>query len=334
MEQVLDRVVGESNSQPVGRAIRLAWQLFLLGWFAWLTWQRIGYFVAHDFPLGIDARIYYRGVVTWLAGGDPWTAGVDVHGSIYHYAGSPVTTVLMAPASLVSEDLFTAIWLVLSAGAIVWTLYRLHLPLWWLLFPPISEALFSGNPQLVVLALILSSSSWLAAIGTGLKVYAFVPLAGEGRWRTIGLAVALNAATIVVAPGLWSLYLAEFGDISGRLQYESLEGFSAYYMPALLVVAVIALVVLALRDRRTAGWLTVPAVWPASQLHYSTMALPVMTPLLAFFLAIPMLRLPPVIIVVEIVRRLVGPSIVGWIRRQRLPGQADRPSATAAEQPA
>jgi hypothetical protein len=331
IDQLLSRAVGESNSQQAARAIRWAWQALLLGWFAWLTWQRIGYFVAHDFPLGIDARIYYRGVITWLAGGNPWTAGVDVHGSVYHYAGSPVTTVLLAPAALVSEDLFTGIWLVLSAGAIVWTLHRVHLPLWWLLFPPISEALFSGNPQLVVLALILSSSSWLAAIGTGLKVYAFVPLAGEGRWRAIGVAVVLNAATILVAPGLWSLYLAEFGEISTRLQYESLEGFSAFYMPALLLVVVVALAVLALRDRRAAGWLAVPAIWPASQLHYSTMALPVMTPLLAFFLAIPMLRLPPLIILVEIIRRLLAPTVVGWIRR-RLPARSPAASAAPAEQ--
>ncbi len=333
IDQLLSRAVGESNSQQAARAIRWAWQALLLGWFAWLTWQRIGYFVAHDFPLGIDARIYYRGVITWLAGGNPWTAGVDVHGSVYHYAGSPVTTVLLAPAALVSEDLFTAIWLVLSAGAIVWTLHRVHLPLWWLLFPPISEALFSGNPQLVVLALILSSSSWLAAIGTGLKVYAFVPLAGEGRWRAIGVAVVLNAATILVAPGLWSLYLAEFGEISTRLQYESLEGFSAFYMPALLLVVVVALAVLALRDRRAAGWLAVPAIWPASQLHYSTMALPVMTPLLAFFLAIPMLRLPPLIILVEIIRRLLAPTVVGWIRAAACPPGRLRPQRRRPNRP-
>ena len=72
-------------------------------------------------------------------------------------------------------------------------------------------------------------------------------------------------------------------------------------------MTVVALAMLALRDRAAAGWLAVPAAWPASQLHYSTMALPVMTPLLAFFLAIPILRLPPEIILVEIVRRLVRP---------------------------
>ena len=159
-----------------------------------------------------------------------------------------------------------------------------------------------------MLALILTDRSWLAAIGTALKVYAFTPLAGEGRWRTIGVALAVNAATFVIAPGLWLRYVGLFGTISGRLAYRSNQGFSAFYFPALLAVTVVALGLLALRDRRTAGWLAVPALWPSSQLHYSMMALPVMSPLLAFFLAIPVFRLPPEIIIVEAVPAVASPN--------------------------
>lgn len=317
INRTLKRILASPLSGPASIAVRWAWQVILLCWFAAQTDQRISFFLDRNFPFGIDARIYYRGVTTWLAGGNPWDAAVTVGGAAYHYAGSPVTTILLAPAGLVSEDAFTIAWLGLTWLAAIWTLRHLGLPLWWLLFPPISEALFSGNPQLVVLALILSNRSWLAAIGTGLKVYAFIPLAGEGRWRTIALAVGLNAATILISPSLWASYLNKFGQISDRLRYESLEGFSAYYFPALLAISLVALVVLAVRDRRAAGWLAVPAIWPASQLHYSTMALPVMSPLLAFFLAIPMLRLPPEIIVVEVVRRLVSPSVWAWVNRHR-----------------
>jgi hypothetical protein len=240
-----------------------------------------------------------------------------VGGNSYHYAGSPVTTVLLAPAGLLSEDAFAAVSLILTWIAAIWILRRVRLPIWWLLFPPISEALFSANPQLIVLALILADRSWLAAVATALKVYAFIPLAGEGRWRAIGVAVAFNAATIVIAPGLWIRYINLFGTISSRLEYESIEGFSAFYFPVLLALTVVALALLALRDRRAAGWLAVPAIWPASQLHYSTMALPVMSPLLAFFLAIPILRLPPEIIIVEVVRRLLAPSVTGYLDRRR-----------------
>ena len=212
----------------------------------------------------------------------------------------------------------------LTWGAAVWVLRRLHIPLWWLLFPPISEALFSGNPQLIVLGMILADRSWLAAIGTALKVYAFIPLAGEGRWRAIGLAVLVNGATVLIAPGLWARYLNLLPMISGRIEYESGQGFSAFYVPMLLGATVTALIVLALRKRRVAGWLTVPATWPASQFHYSTMALPVMSPLLATFLAIPTPRLPPQVIVVEVVRRLVAPSVTCRLDRWKARHAAPR----------
>lgn len=317
VEGLTRRVLASPMAGAVTGGVRRAWPVLLGGWFAWQTYQRISFFVVRHFPLGIDARIYYRGVVAWLGGGNPWDAAITAGGAVYHYAGSPVTTAVLAPAGLLSEDVFTAASLILTWVAAAWVLRRVHLPIWWLLFPPISEALFSANPQLIIVALILADRSWLAAVATALKVYAFIPLAGEGRWRAIGAAVAFNAATIVIAPGLWARYIDEFGTISRRLEVESIGGFSAFYSPGLLVVTVVALVLLALRDRRAAGWLAVPAVWPASQLHYSTMALPVMSPLLAFFLAIPIFHLSPEIIVIEAGRRLLAPTVSGYLDRRR-----------------
>ena len=137
--------------------------------------------------------------------------------------------------------------------------------------------------------------------------------------------MGLNLTTMVVAPDLWLAYIRQFGEISRRLEYESLQGLSAFYFPVLLAVTVVALLILALRDRRAAGWLAVPAVWPSSQFHYSTMALPVMSPLMAVLLAIPHLRLPPVVIILEVARRLIEP----WVR-QRL---AALPAPPTGEQP-
>lgn len=308
-----------STYGPVARRVG---SVLLAAWFAWQTYARISFFVDRDFPVGLDATIYYRGVVAWLNGGNPWDAAVAVGGSAYHYAGTPVTTVIMAPAALLSEEVFTAAWVVLTLVATIWTLRRLGFPLWWLLFPPIAEALFSANPQLVVLALLVANHAVASAVATALKVYAFIPLFGESRWRQIAVAVAFNAATIAIAPGLWLDYLRQFGSISTRLESESLQGLSAFYFPALLAVTVLALVILALSDRRAAGWLAVPAVWPSSQFHYSTMALPVMSPLLAVFLAVPMLRQPPVVIVLEVARRLVAP----WVARRLMPpGRSPEP---------
>ena len=292
--------------------------VLLFAWFAWHTYDRISFFVDRQFPVGLDATIYYRGVVAWLNGTNPWDAAVVVGGFAYHYAGTPVTTVIMAPAVLLNEEVFTIAWVVLTWVATIWTLRRLGFPLWWLLFPPIAEALFSANPQLVVLALLVANHSVASAVATALKVYAFIPLFGEGRWRQIGLAVGLNLTTMVIAPDLWLAYIRQFGEISSRLEYESLQGLSAFYFPVLLAVTVVALLILALRDRRAAGWLAVPAVWPSSQFHYSTMALPVMSPLMAVLLAIPHLRLPPVVIILEVARRLIEP----WVRQQLANGQS------------
>jgi hypothetical protein len=289
--------------------------VLLFVWFAWHTYDRISFFVDRQFPVGLDATIYYRGVVAWLEGSNPWDAAVLVGGFAYHYAGTPVTTVIMAPAALLSEEVFTLGWVVLTWVATIWTLRRLGFPLWWLLFPPIAEALFSANPQLVVLALLVANRAAASAVATALKVYAFIPLFGEARWRQIAVAVAFNAATLIVAPGLWLDYFRQFGAISSRLEYESIQGLSAFYFPVLLAVTVVALLILALRDRRAAGWLAVPAVWPSSQFHYSSMALPVMSPLMAVLLAIPHLRLPPVVIILEIARRLVQP----WIAQRLMP---------------
>ncbi len=309
---------------PIARRIGT---VLLVLWFAWQTYARISFFVDRDFPVGLDATIYYRGVVAWLNGSNPWDAAVVVGGAAYHYAGTPVTTVIMAPAGLLSEQVFTAAWIVLTWVATLWTLRRLGFPLWWLLFPPIAEALFSANPQLVVLAMLVANRPVASAVATALKVYAFIPLLGEARWRQIAFAVAFNAATIVIAPGLWLDYLRQFGSISSRLEYESLQGLSAFYFPVLLLATVLALLILALRDRRAAGWLAVPAVWPSSQFHYSTMALPVMSPFLAVFLAVPMLREPPVVIILDVSRRLIAPLVTRMMPSDR------RPTANIEEPP-
>lgn len=296
-------------------AIRWVGTALLIVWFAWLTYDRITYFVSRGYPVGIDATIYYRGVVAWLRGGDPWDAAVVLNGWPYHYAGSPVTTILMAPAGLVGELAFTRIFVIATWASAVWTLRRLNLPLWWLLFPPMAEALFSGNPQIVVLALLLAGHPVASAIATGLKVYAFIPLLGEGRWRHVWAGIGLIGATAVVASGLWVEYISRIGFISHRLMEESTGGASAFYDPELLAVTVLALVVLMIRDRRTAGWLAAPAVWPSSQFHYATMALPVMSPFLAVFLALPTHRAAPIAIVLEVVRRLVQPPVMHAIAK-------------------
>jgi hypothetical protein len=294
--------------------LRILGQIVLAAWFAGQTYLRIARFVRNQVPLGQDIRIYYRGVQQWLHGGNPWSASVVAGTHVtFYYAGSPATTVLLAPSALLSEDQFTLFWLGLTALSALAIVRWLRLPLWWLLFPPTAEALYSGNPQLVVLMLLLAGASrpgvMADAIAVALKVYAVIPLLGERRLRRVGLALAVTIATFAVAPSLWVDYIGQFGAISARLALESGNGYSAFYYPLLLVPTAIAIILLWWRDPKAAAWLVVPALWPSTEFHYATFAQPVMTPLLAILLAVPIQRLAPVAIILYVVWRFAAEPV-------------------------
>jgi hypothetical protein len=302
--------------------LRILGQAGLALWFAALTYGRIRQFVRANFPIGQDIQIYYRGVQQWLHGGDPWSASVVTGPHIeFYYAGSPATTVLLAPSALLSEGQFTVLWLGLSALSALAIVRWLRLPLSWLLFPPLAEALYSGNPQLVVLMLLLAGTrrpgALADAIAVTLKVYAVIPLLGERRLRRVGLALVLTIATFVVAPSLWINYVEQFGSISARLAQGSANGYSAFYYPLLLIPTALAILLLWRRDPKAAAWLAVPALWPASEFHYATLAMPVMTPLLAVLLAVPIQRLAPLVILLYVGWRYasgpVGKRLNTWV---------------------
>jgi hypothetical protein len=290
----------------------------LAAWFLVLSYRRISDVVHLKIPLGVDIRIYYRAVQDWIAGGDPWSASAVVtQHSTFSFAGSPATIVVLAPSALLSEDQFTAVWLVISALSAFAIVRWLRLPLWWLLFPPTIEATYSGNPQLVVLMLLLAGAGKAGVvadtIAVALKAYAVVPLLVERRPRRVVLAFGFTIATVVIAPSLWIDYLGRFTEISSRLDRESSGGFSAFGHPVLLVPTVIAIVLLWRRDRRAAGWLAVPALWPSSEFHYSTFAEPVMAPILAVLLAVPVHRLTPVAIILYVVWRFAAEPVRGHL---------------------
>jgi hypothetical protein len=94
------------------------------------------------------------------------------------------------------------------------------------------------------------------------------------------------AAFVVVAPGIWIDYAQRFGEIGARLSAESQGGYGALSWPPLIPPTVLALAVIAHYDLRAAGWLAVPALWPGSEFHWMTLAMPVMTPWLGALLAI------------------------------------------------
>jgi len=287
------------------KSLRFLGQAALAAWFFDLAAIRIGMF--DKLPFGMDIRIYYRGVQNWLNGGDPWAANAVVGHHTYSYAGTPATTVVLGPSALFSEDQFVILWLVISFLSAVALIRMLRLPLYWLMFPPIVEALISGNPQIVVVMLLVAGARRAGvvaeSVAVALKVYAYIAVLGEREWRRLILAAGVSAATILVAPAIWINYAQHFGMISGRLAQEAEGGYSAFYYPVVLIPTAVAIAFLWRIDPKAAVWLAVPALWPASEFHYAMFALPFMTPFLAVLLAIPLRLLAPITIVFYVIGR-------------------------------
>jgi hypothetical protein len=268
----------------------------LFVWLAYWGWQSIaGTF--SDYPnhldtLGVDGRLYYRAAVAWLGGGDPWQAYTSTNtwppgASQVHFlfTGPPPTVLAFAPFAWIPETPFVIGWFGLTVAAAFYTLRRLHLPFWWILFPAMMQGILVANPQIVCLALLLSGSRWLEALAAPMKAYAVFPMVGLRQWRALGILAVAGAASVVLCWPLWSRYAAEFRENSAWLVAATQGGWSAAREPRLWIVAAILLAILALMNWRDAGWLAVPTLWPASQFFYGTFVLPLRSPWLVAALA-------------------------------------------------
>jgi hypothetical protein len=243
-------------------------------WFGVIFVIRLGAFVARGpAEVGFDARLYLDATRAWLAGGDPWSVVLDGQ----RFAAPPPTLVPLAPLAVLPEALGVAIMLGLSVAGVVATVRLLRLPWWWLLFPPFLDGWWNGNPQTLLIPLILVGAGPVAAF---LKIYAIVPIALTLRWRALAVT---GIALLITAPFLpWSEYLAKFGELSDVLATQSAGGLSATAIPWLIPIGVVALVVC---GRERAAWLAVPVLWPSTQWYYSTLAVPAVTPIAAAILA-------------------------------------------------
>lgn len=251
-----------------------AWigRYWLAVWFAVISVMRLSVLVTGE--AGFDARLYLAATRAWLAGSDPW---ITLEGQ--RFAAPPPTLIPLAPFAVLPEQVGIALLIALAVAGAVATVRLLHLPWWWILFPPFVDAAWNGNPQNLLVPLILVGAGPVAVF---LKIYAVVPLALTLRWRAL---LVTAAALLVTWPFLpWSSYVAQFADLSAALATQSDGGLSATALPWLIPVAVIALV---FAGRERAAWLAVPALWPATQWYYSTLAVPAATPIAGAILAIP-----------------------------------------------
>jgi hypothetical protein len=282
----------------------LAWSALRIYQLSWdgQAWQT-------DF-LGRDFRIYRNAAVALVNGGDPWSAFSTWNNTDWHFAALPTAAQLFIPFAWFPEGMGMVVFFALCGVASAVAFRRLGLPLWWLLFPPLMEGLVAANPQILLLGLLLAGGPLARALAAGLKVYSIVPVIARREWAGLVAVVGLFVLSFAVAPGLWSTYFNEFGTISSRISQESHGGLSAAILldpatfgsmihgdglirllPGLLLFGLVCLILLvvALRDVRSAGWLAVPLLWPAAEYHYATFAIPVARRTSIWIIAVPLL---------------------------------------------
>jgi hypothetical protein len=245
---------------------------WLAVWFAVISAMRLSSLVTGEW--GFDARLYLDATRAWLAGADPWVS-IETQ----RFAAPPPSLVPLAPIAILPEEIGVALMVILAAVGAVATIRLLKLPWWWLLFPPFVDGVWNGNPQTLVVPLILVGAGPIAAF---LKIYAIVPLVLTLRWRAVAVTGLLLLVTAPFLP--WASYISQFADLSAALETQSDGGLSATALPWLIPIAIIALV---LCGRERAGWLAVPVLWPATQWYYSTLALPALTPIAAALISVP-----------------------------------------------
>jgi hypothetical protein len=272
--------------------------------------------------VGRDFWIYRNAAVNLLAGADPWAASAHWNGTDWHFAAPPTAAQLFVPFAWLDASVGLVLFVGLSMAAIALALRGRGMPLWWLLFPPLTEGLIAANPQIVLLGLLLIGSGAARrtepataigvarAIATGLKVYAILPIVARREWRAVGIVIVVLVLSIIAAPSVWQSYLSRFGAISARVIQESNGGLSAsiFLKPSIFGTAlppdellrqgvglsfyglIAALVLLAaIRDVPSAGWLAAPLLWPAAEYHLATMVIPVARRLSVWVIAVPTL---------------------------------------------
>jgi hypothetical protein len=235
-------------------------------------------FIVLIYPIGLGshANIYTDAAAAWLGGADPWSVGPPTA----VFAGPPPMLLPFLPFISLPVDVTRIAWFLLDLGVAVWVTRRLHMPAYWVAFPPLFSSIVLGHVEVLILAgLVLGGAlSGLAAV---IKPYAALPLLAERRWAALALAGVLVVITFPFLP--WTRFFQEFQGISANLARQD-TGDSVFGQPLLMVVAAISLVAL---GPRYALWLAVPVLWPHAQGIYKTMTVPVLTPVVALFWALP-----------------------------------------------
>jgi hypothetical protein len=256
-----------ASAEPprTGLSFIVAWfkRYWLAVWFFVITGIRLSFLdFSQTDKFFLDGQLYLEATRTWLAGGDPFT--VVVHK--LSLAAPPPTLLPLVPFAILPSTLGAALLGVALVVSAILTVRMLHLPWWWLAFPPLVECVITGNAHGLLLPLMLGGWGWLAVL---LKVYAAVPLAILGQWRQLFLAALVILVTIPILP--WEAYISKYAAIAARYAETSRAGLPP---DVLLLFVPLALVAFLIVGREKSAWMAVPALWPSPQPYYSTLAMP------------------------------------------------------------
>jgi hypothetical protein len=272
-----------------------------------------------------DAHIYYRGAVAWLQGADPWNVAV----SGLHFAAPPWVLPVIAPSTLLNESRAVGIWIALDAVAAAYIVRRSGLTWGWVLFPPLVHGTLNGNPAIASLALLLAGAG---PIGVLLRPQVGYALVGERRWRALTVTAVLAIALLAFLP--WQTFLADLPTITARYVTESHRGSTGGTLIA-FAVGILSVLALATVDLREAGWLATIVAVPINGWYAGAAALPVMNPILAVGLSVPVVGLPTAAIAAYAAVRLLirwrpaaGPArfLAPFVERYRPGAEPDRPA--------
>jgi hypothetical protein len=243
---------------------------------------------------GLDARLYTYAAQVWLAGGDPYVTPLGPH----YVVAPPPSLLPFVPFVWLPLDVVSILMVAIDLAVAVAMLRRLHLPMWWLAYPPLAAAIYVGSSEPLLLATLVFAPGFLAPI---IKVYGVLPLLAERRWRDLLIAGVILVVTFPILP--WDHFIADRQQVATALAEQTDAGVIA--SPVLAIIAVVALLSLGLRR---ALWLAAPVLSPGTRPHYAVVSIPKTTMLLAFFWAFPVPLLTVLGLVALVISERLAPS--------------------------
>ena len=136
---------------------------------------------------------------------------------------------------------------------------------WWVLFPPLVHAIWNGNPQTLMLALLVTGTALAGALAAIVKLYALLPLAFHPRRLFRSRRPAGYASTLAVGAlpraRTWSRFPPQ------RRHGMAARGASPFWSRRRCWRSGCC-------GSRAASGFQLPAVFPATQFYYVSTALP------------------------------------------------------------